>query len=170
MCDRKRRKGPNKSKHYWDYPRESSWSHSYATRAAILQISSTVTILIEYENIRPTFEVGVVPRGVSSKFEPILNKSRQLEMAASPRYHEVPVEGDSEKGETDQFITESIQSHQRQQQPHRGGIRNVSFLGLIAAFCLGSLSTATIGYFQSGIQATSYGLYEKGWIEEKISK
>lgn len=91
-------------------------------------------------------------------------------MAVPPRYHEVALEGDAEKGETDQFITETIQGHQRQQQLNRGATSSLSFLGLIAAFCLGSLSTATIGYFQSGIQATSYGLYEKGWIEEKISK
>lgn len=64
MCDRKRREVPNKSKLYWDYPRQSSWSHYYATRAAILQIGSTVTILMGLNNIRRTFEMEVVPTGV----------------------------------------------------------------------------------------------------------
>lgn len=94
-------------------------------------------------------------------------------MSSAPHYHKVPAEGDSEKGETVRFLSETqqdIESHQRQQQVYRSSNRGFPILLSIAAFCLGSLSTATIGYFQSGIHATSYGLYEKGWIEEKLSK
>ncbi|KAJ4424905.1 hypothetical protein N0V82_000408 [Gnomoniopsis sp. IMI 355080] len=92
-------------------------------------------------------------------------------MPSATRYHEVPAEGDSEKGETGYFLTETQQtteSHQNHQQLYRRNSRSFPALGFIAAFCLGSLSTATIGYFQSGIQTSTFGLYEKGWIEEKL--